>query len=326
MLCFLLPKWVIARIDKARRSFLWGNRGSRRRVSLCNWELVCSPKKIGGLGLPDLHLRNISLILRWWWKAYSDHSSMWTALIVSIRVQGIRSQGPLIWSKRGSFFWIQLITVEPQFNWSTAWSVGNGLSISYWFDNWGEEPMARLGSRRRNAALSLGHANQLLTVSGIQFSSEEDVLRWRWSSNGIYSAQSWYKMFITGGRETWPFRCTWKYKAPPTVRIFVHLLLQGKTLTKEVMLARNFNCYPDCILCTAGRLETALHLFFCCPFARQVWHLISIHLGFTAVLVRDSVQETCEVSSGAIHDTLRHRRWETFFSCTCWGIWKERNL
>lgn len=73
MICFLLPKWVISKIDRARRRFLWGHSAnSNRPISLCNWNLVCIPKSWGGMGMPDLHLRNLSLILRWWWKLYNE--------------------------------------------------------------------------------------------------------------------------------------------------------------------------------------------------------------------------------------------------------------
>ncbi|XP_078159556.1 uncharacterized protein LOC144555187 [Carex rostrata] len=73
MICFKLPKWVLARIDKARRTFLWGkSRDQRRGISLCNWEVACLPKKVGGLGLAYLYLRNVSLLMRWWWKGQVD--------------------------------------------------------------------------------------------------------------------------------------------------------------------------------------------------------------------------------------------------------------
>lgn len=66
MTCFVLPKWVLNRIDVIRRRFLWGKgKESKRGVSLLNWELVCTPKKYGGLGAVNLELRNLSLILRW---------------------------------------------------------------------------------------------------------------------------------------------------------------------------------------------------------------------------------------------------------------------
>lgn len=105
MVCFLLPKWVIARIDRARRRFLWTNTAQAERyVSLCNWNLVCTPCNLGGMGLPDLHLRNLSLILRWWWKLYTAPDSLWTSVVIRIRWQGNYSIGPRLWSQRGSFF------------------------------------------------------------------------------------------------------------------------------------------------------------------------------------------------------------------------------
>lgn len=55
MTCFVLPKWVINRIDVVRRRFLWDKPiGNKRGVSLLNWGLVCTPKSCGGLGAINL--------------------------------------------------------------------------------------------------------------------------------------------------------------------------------------------------------------------------------------------------------------------------------
>lgn len=55
MICFIIPKWVLSRIDKARRAFLWGNsEGGGQHISLCNWNLVCIPKEWGGIGTARL--------------------------------------------------------------------------------------------------------------------------------------------------------------------------------------------------------------------------------------------------------------------------------
>lgn len=139
MICFKVPKWVLIRIDRARRSFLWGRSNSQSRgISLCNWELVCLPKKWGGLGISDLYLRNISLLLRWWWKGYNEPLSMWTLMITKISWQGNFALGPALWSKQGSFFWGDLISIKHLFTWSTTWIIGDGRRISYWYDAWGE--------------------------------------------------------------------------------------------------------------------------------------------------------------------------------------------
>lgn len=77
MACFRLPKWVINRIDKIRRDFLWRkNDGSANGVSLTNWQSACLPKIWGGLGIPDLEIRNLALLIRWWWRLYDEPDSL----------------------------------------------------------------------------------------------------------------------------------------------------------------------------------------------------------------------------------------------------------
>lgn len=60
---FLLPKWVIKRIDMIRRSFLWGQSDGKKGISWINWKAVCTPRRYGGMGGADLEKRNWSLLL-----------------------------------------------------------------------------------------------------------------------------------------------------------------------------------------------------------------------------------------------------------------------
>lgn len=121
MICFQLPKWVIARLDKARRDFLWGSsKGRGKSIHLCNWNQLCLPKEWGGMAIADLHIWNIALLLRWLWKMYNEPNSMWTQATITIRWQGFYQQGPMLWSKTGSFFWVQLMAIKPIIDWSTT--------------------------------------------------------------------------------------------------------------------------------------------------------------------------------------------------------------
>lgn len=132
MTCFQLPQWVIDRIDKVRRGFLWGkNGGTEIGISLTNWETVCIPRNYGGLGVSNLKLVNTALMLRWWWKAYHEPESLWAVVIGRIRKKGTAASGPKIWNITGSFFWSQLCRIKKLFTWSTTWIVGDGSSISY---------------------------------------------------------------------------------------------------------------------------------------------------------------------------------------------------
>jgi hypothetical protein len=56
---FPLPKWLIKKIDKLRRNFLWkgeDNEGNKGGICLVNWRVVCRPKDRGGLDIHDLNI------------------------------------------------------------------------------------------------------------------------------------------------------------------------------------------------------------------------------------------------------------------------------
>lgn len=104
MACFQLPQWLLKRMDKIRRSFLWGeNDHITNGVSLINWASVCTPKQWGGMGVSSLKYRNISLMLRWWWRAYDQPNSLSGVTITvlkSVRYKG----GPRFRSSLALFF------------------------------------------------------------------------------------------------------------------------------------------------------------------------------------------------------------------------------
>lgn len=45
------PKQFLKGLDSLARQFLWAGSLSSSKWSLVNWDLVCSPKQSGGLGL-----------------------------------------------------------------------------------------------------------------------------------------------------------------------------------------------------------------------------------------------------------------------------------
>jgi hypothetical protein len=57
----LLPKSVVAAIDKRRRAFFWTEdehcHGSNCKIA---WDIVCSPKEKGGAGIKNLETEQTS--------------------------------------------------------------------------------------------------------------------------------------------------------------------------------------------------------------------------------------------------------------------------
>jgi hypothetical protein len=67
---FQAQKWLIKRIDRLWRSFLWRGEMPDKVYgghSLINWPTTCLPKEKGGLGISDLERFARALRLRWLW-------------------------------------------------------------------------------------------------------------------------------------------------------------------------------------------------------------------------------------------------------------------
>jgi hypothetical protein len=72
---FPLSKWIIKKIDKIRRGFLWhGNDDVRRGNCLVNWRRVHRPKKLNELSVLELQNFNMALRIRWQWYRWTDPS------------------------------------------------------------------------------------------------------------------------------------------------------------------------------------------------------------------------------------------------------------
>ena len=68
MSIYLLPKTVVANLDRLRRIFFCQGGGTKKKYHLIRWPKICKSKKKEGLGIKDIRLMNISLLCKWWWK------------------------------------------------------------------------------------------------------------------------------------------------------------------------------------------------------------------------------------------------------------------
>lgn len=323
MASFLLPKWVVDRIDKIRRDFLWRQSEDRRGISLLNWDAVCLPKENGGLGGANLKLRNWALLLRWWWRLYKQPDSMWGQTIIAIRSF---PQLPRIWIQQGSFFWMQLLRLKPLFNRCTRWVIGLGTEISYWFDPWMQPTMDQLAEPQpHNRRWSLRESCQRGQSLPIQFNNDQDRLTWELSITGIYSAKSCYHSLVRIGKTEWQFDYTWRLKIPPTVQLFAFLLLKGKILTHDVLLRRGISCDLRCVTCQFCRFETAMHLMFQCEYAARMWRCLAAMVGCRLLYMGHDTRTTFTSSWNQCRGTLTRKKWGVLFLAGCWHLWLERN-
>lgn len=336
MACFAFPTWLLNRIEQLCRNFLWGKKeGQKAGLALINWETVIIPKNYGGIGIPNLALRNTSLLLRWWWKAYKEPFGLWGITIRSIRA--VITGGVCNWQLKGSFFWGNLLKIKYLFHWSSVWEVGNGRSIAYWFDNWSGIPLRefRDGLPRpfqqqlslRAAVTDPSQSPHTQELSEITLMDREDRLRWRWTAQGEYTANSVYQVMVTGGKTRWEFKEIWTARVPLKVKLFTYLLLQERILTQDVMVRRGIPYQLGCVLCDSATIESAAHLLYQCRYAQQVWREVQRRWGVQMVTLAPSVPEIWYASKLGVQNygDSRRKQWVVRTMAVLWIIWKQRN-
>jgi hypothetical protein len=83
MSLFLLADGTHVGFDKHRARFFWEGVGDKKKYHWVNWAEVCKPKEQGGLGVMNTKLMNISLMVKWIWRLFTEQpeASLWHRII-----------------------------------------------------------------------------------------------------------------------------------------------------------------------------------------------------------------------------------------------------
>ena len=112
-------------------------------------------------------------------------------------------------------------------------------------------------------------------IQQVQFQEQEDTLRWKWTSNGIYTASSAYAIQFQGSVCSYDAKAIWNARAEGKQKFFTWLAVQNKVLTANNLIKRGWPRNEICSLCDQAE-ETITHLCLHCPFVKEVWHLINL--------------------------------------------------
>jgi hypothetical protein len=77
----LVPKGILKAMTKLECAFVWAasDKVSRGKCKV-KWDVVCSPKKMGGLGILNLEKFGKALRARWPWHEWMDPGCAWVSL------------------------------------------------------------------------------------------------------------------------------------------------------------------------------------------------------------------------------------------------------
>jgi hypothetical protein len=139
-----LPIHVWKKIRRLQREFLWGGRRDKTRIPWIKWDVVCLPKRMGGLGVRDVRVVNISLLAKWRWRLLSNDNAIWKDVIrckYGEAAIGKVELGDNCKPWFSSLWWKDVCSIGLNLN--TNWfaqnvvkDLGNGALTFFWEDSW----------------------------------------------------------------------------------------------------------------------------------------------------------------------------------------------
>ena len=235
---------TLVAIEKIIRGFLWaGRKDARGGHCLVAWDRACMPKRLGGLGIPNLRLMNLALRARWLWLSRTDSSKPWAEFNIQVPRK-----------------------VRQLFETATVSVVGDGASTFFWTDRWLHGGLRRVRDEAPNLFLKVpksarcsrrvreGPAGGWLedippdldareicellsladSVEGYALTGETaDEFRWSLEANHQYSARSAYRAFFEGKVEMAGAQQIWRSRAPNKCKFFLWLALRKRCWTAD---------------------------------------------------------------------------------------------
>ncbi|RVW33333.1 putative ribonuclease H protein [Vitis vinifera] len=195
-----MPRVVKLRLEKIQRDFLWGGGALEKRPHLVKWAVVCTHKKMGGLGIRNLSILNRALLCKWSWRYAVERDSYWK-LIISTKY-GVERGG---WSTSREGHWAlegnqqgrHLVRAPPFVTFPSLFDLA-GSKDAWVADYW--DPMGEVGGwtplfLRPFNDWEVEEAERLLSsIQGKRLDADgEDRMLWRGTKNEIFTVKSLYK-------------------------------------------------------------------------------------------------------------------------------------
>lgn len=77
----LIPKTVLAKLERIIRNFWWGHNYATRKTHFINWNIFLEEKVTGGLGIRSLTHLNRALIAKLAWQLLEDRNCVWGTIM-----------------------------------------------------------------------------------------------------------------------------------------------------------------------------------------------------------------------------------------------------
>ncbi|RVW44612.1 Heat shock protein 90-5, chloroplastic [Vitis vinifera] len=356
MSIFRMPKSVARRVEKIQRDFLWGGGNLGGKIHLVKWDVVCTEKRNGGLGLRRIATLNRALLGKWIWRFACERDNLWKQVISTKYGQedyGWRAKK--VSGAAGVGVWKEIMK-ESDWCWENlSFLVGKGSKIKFWKDRWcTDTPLSQCFNHlfvlavHRDASIEEmwdHHSGQgdwnliferdfndweldmvgdlLRTLRGHRPSLEDDSIKWRQGRKGSFRVKEAYSLLDKSNASLFPARGIWVDRVPTKVSFFAWEATWGKVLTLDKLQIRGVQLPNCCFLCGCAE-ENVNHILLHCIVARALWDIIFGLLDIKWVFP-ETVKEALTSWRGSFVGKKRKQIWKSIPLCIFWTVWKERN-
>jgi hypothetical protein len=252
-------------------------------------------RRIGDKKIKEM---NISLLCKWWW-LLENEDGMWQDIV---RLKYVNGTPVCLIQPRmcHSPCWKDLMKIRRIYLAGKVYENNDGKMISFWLDHWmSDEPICKkfpilfeLTVNQKCSVHEVAAADWVIQfkirlppiirdqwyrlatmLNEVNLNDARDNVRWKWTPNKQFSVKLVY-LHLTRDENRVAYREIWKAKIPLKIKIFMWMVAQRAILTKDNLIARNWQGDPNCYLC--GSIESVDHLLFQCPISRVVWGVLAI--------------------------------------------------
>ncbi|RVW43920.1 Translation machinery-associated protein 22 [Vitis vinifera] len=222
-----LDLWKRHYLSKGGRITLIKRGSLKRKIHLINWEVVCTQKEKGGLGIRKIVLLNKALLGKWIWRFAFEKDLFWKK-VIGVKY-GQEGCGWRTNEARGIFgvgVWKEILK-EASWCWDNiefklyAMAVFRNATVNEVWDS-------SLGQGRWNLKLSRDSNDWeldlieelLLLLRDFRISSEEDSVLWKRGGLDIFRIQDAYNLLAAPNPLVFPKKSIWMDKVPTKVAFF----------------------------------------------------------------------------------------------------------
>jgi len=349
---FILPNQCLHKLEQMCNSFLWkGAPNSARDVKIA-WDVVCTSKESGGLGLKRLVCWNKVFALKLIWLLFTKAGSLWVSW-VRMNLIGTRKFWDLNPSNSGSWIWKKLCKLRSVARPFIVCEIGSGDTASFWMDNWTElGPLLNLtgqtgpqvvglplysvvrdalrgncwwisSSQSRNPIITL-LKSVLPDVSSVFECVEDDVYLWKPDhqppANSFSSPKTWLALNPPSPPVFW-HKSVWFKDHIPKHAFICWVMAWNRQHSRDRLRLWGLSISPMCLLCNAHH-ESRDHLFFNCAFSREVWSSFTTRVNLSPPLL---FMDCLGWVNSATRDPNLSLIIKLIFQASVYLLWKERN-